>query len=209
MQFIDRADAGVELSKDLDKYVDDKSIVIALPRGGVRIGYEVSEKLKLPLFVLVVRKLGSPDNPELGIGAIAENDTFILDRCIIDYLGITSNQIDKVLESEKNELNRRIKQYRSGKPLPNTSGKTIILVDDGLATGVTARAAIKALKKNKPEKIIFAAPVCAHETVKRIRVEVDHIICLIKPNKMRSINFYYQDFSEVTDAEVNAMLKKT
>ena len=203
--FDDRHDAGKQLAERLKKY-NDHSIILALPRGGVLVGYEVAKVLKVPLSVVVVRKLGAPHNPEFGIGAIAEEDVVILDQQTIEYLGITADEIAAVTKREKKELQRRVAVYRCGKSLPDLEGKRVILVDDGLATGVSAKAAITSIQKHSPKELIFASPVCAHDTAEILRSEVDALICVFTPLDLEAIGLYYRNFHQVSDEEVVRLL---
>jgi len=206
--FEDRRDAGQQLAEQLIKY-KDHPIVLALPRGGVTVGFEIAKMLHEPLDVIVARKLGAPHNPELGIGAIAEDDNIVLDEPTVAVLGITEEQIQSIKESELEEMKRRIDLYRNGKPLPKLTNRTVILVDDGLATGVTALAAIEAIKKQKPKQLIFAVPVCAYETAETIRTKVDDFVCIQCPYDLQAIGLYYRNFQQVTDEEVIELLKQS
>ncbi|MEX2007455.1 MAG: phosphoribosyltransferase family protein [Candidatus Levyibacteriota bacterium] len=203
--FEDRRAAGVQLAKDLRGYKDN-AIVLALPRGGVEVGAEVAKALSVPFDVIIARKLGAPHNPELGIGAVSEGDSEVLSHPIISSLGITKKEIQLVRRKEAAEMERRINLYRDGRGLPELSGKTVILVDDGLATGVTAQAAILAIKKLRPRKIIFAAPVCALDSAKKIKSEVDSLICTVIPHDLTAISLYYKNFPQVEDQEVIKIL---
>jgi predicted phosphoribosyltransferase len=207
--FRDRTDAGRRLAEELQKYVQDNPIVLALPRGGVPVGYEISKALGIPMDVIVARKIGAPSNPELGIGAISEEDVMILDQPTIRLLGFTDGEIKYITGLEQQELKRRIELYRNNKPLPPLHNRTVILVDDGLATGVTAKAAIKSLLKLRPKKLVYAVPVCAQDTAEAIRHYVDEFICLYSPYELSAIGLYYQDFDQVTDKEVTDILKTT
>lgn len=211
MLFKDRVDAGKKLAEKLIGLKPQNLIVLALPRGGVPIGYEIAKKLNAPLDVLVVRKLGLPLNPEFGIGAIAPENVKVLDQTAIEYLGISQHEIKKIENKEKKELNRRIKEYRGMDPLPYVKGKTVILVDDGLATGVSARVAIKSVLKQKPQKLIIAIPVCAFDALEGIRSLVrplkDEVICLSAPYDFSAVGFWYKSFSQVSDLEVVNMLR--
>ncbi|MBU2632787.1 phosphoribosyltransferase [Patescibacteria group bacterium] len=204
----DRADGGKKLSQELLKYKKDNLIILALPRGGVPIGYEIAKKLRLNLNVIVSQKLGSPENPELGIGAISENSTQVLDTHLITTLNVSKNELSNVIIKEKKELERRVCLYRNSEPLPDLTNKTILLVDDGLATGVTAEAAIKSLKKLKPKKIIFAAPVCALDTTGRLKKTIDELICITTPHNFFSVGSWYKHFPQATDQDVIRLLKK-
>lgn len=204
----DREHAGQELAKHLINYASDDTVILALPRGGVTIGYELAKKLHSPLDVIVSRKIGLPQNPEFGIGAIGEENTRVLDNRIIELIGLPEDVLESIIQKEQTELKRRINLYRKNKPLPNLKNKTVILVDDGLATGVTAKAAIQAIKKLNPKKIIFASPVCAYDTAQEFRSLVDEVICLATPLDLKAIGLWYQNFDQVSDEEVLEMLKE-
>ncbi len=206
MVFKNRAHAGRELSKHIDPSGFVNPIVLALPRGGVPVGYEIAQTFHVPLDVIVVRKLGAPGQEEFGIGAIAENNVRVLDNQSIALLGISTEYVDQVSKQEEEEMLRRIQLYRNGKPLPSLNGRTVILSDDGLATGVTARAAIEAVKKQHPERIIFAIPVCAWDTATRLSQDVDSLICVLTPYDFLSVGSWYQEFDQVTDDEVKKLL---
>lgn len=212
MIFQNRTTAGKMLAEKLLNFKASKPLVLALPRGGVPVGFEIAKRLKTPLDILAVRKLGAPSNSEFGIGAIAPGNIKILDEDSIKHLGITPSQIDKIAAMEKVELKRRLKLYRGSTSAPKLKGQTIILVDDGLATGVTARAAIKSVLLQKPKKLILAVPVCAYDTAESLRSllrpTTDELVCLSLPHELRSVGAWYMDFSEVTDREVIGLLKK-
>lgn len=207
--FEDRVEAGKLLGERLAKYENEAPLVIALPRGGVVVGSPIAKALHSPLEVVIARKLGAPQNLELGIGAVAEDGIVYLDHDMLDYFEISGSTLRLIEERELLEVERRKQIYRNGKPLPLLTNRTVILVDDGLATGVTARAAILSLKKHHPKKIIFALPVCSKETAGEIRSMVDTSICLEKPERMDAIGRYYEDFAQVSDEEVLSLLHKS
>lgn len=213
MLFKDRQEAGKKLAEKLAELDVQNPIVLALPRGGVPVGFEVAKKLKSPLGVLVVRKLGAPAQPEFGIGAIAPENTAIYDDEAIRNLGISEEEVRHIEEVERKELQRRIKIYRGSQLMPNLKGKTVILVDDGLATGVTARAAIKYILEHHPDKLIVAMPVCALDSVQSIhsiiRPMKDDAICLSTPYDFSALGLWYRNFSQVSDEEVISLLKKS
>lgn len=204
--FKDRTHAGQELAKALASFSKDKIIILALPRGGVPLGYELAKILSAPLDVIVARKIGMPQNKEFGIGAIAEGGIQILDKHTIDSIGLSQEALDELIKDEEVELNRRVTLYRKHKKLPNLHDKTVILVDDGLATGVTAKAAIETIKKHHPKRLIFAAPVCAYDTAQELSSMVDDVICLISPLDLRSVGMWYQHFDQTSDEEVVHLL---
>lgn len=204
--FEDRVDAGRRLGERLSAYRDSSATVVALPRGGVVVGYEVACALGAPLDVLVARKLGAPGRPELGIGAVAPGGVRVLDQAAVTWLGITPEQLDEVTAREEVEMDRRIRRYRGDRPALDVKGQTVILVDDGLATGGTARAAIASLKEQGAAKIVLGVPVCAPETAHAIADEVDEVVCLTTPEDFRAVGYWYDDFSQTTDEEVLALL---
>lgn len=206
--FKDRIDAGKQLAVKLLKYRHFSPLVIALPRGGVVTGFSVAKALHSPLEIINVRKIGAPHNPELGIGAVAEGGAFYLDKEMKEIFQITERDLQRVKEEESDEVERRKQLFRMGKTLPLMTNKTVILVDDGLATGVTARAALLSLKKLHPKRIILAVPVCSEDTALALRPFVDTIVCLDLEEHLDSIGRYYQDFRQVTDDEVIALLDK-
>ncbi len=208
MIFNDRRDAGRQLGQALLEYRDEQPIVLGLPRGGVVVAYEVARILGAPLDVVVARKIGAPGQPELGIGAIAPENTLVIDPYTVRVLGLTEEDIRQLAEREQRELERRIHLYRGDQPMPDVTGRTVIVVDDGLATGVTARAAIRSLRKRNPKKIILAVPVCAPDTAEALRKEADEVICLTAPPDFRAVGLWYRDFSQTTDEEVIELLKK-
>lgn len=200
--FISRIHAGQILAKELLHTSKKLPIVLGLARGGVIVASEVARRLHAPLDVLVVRKIGSPQNPEFGIGAISEDDVVLWERESIQRAGLCDEDLEKMKAKEEDELHRRITLYRKGKPLPEMTGKTVIIVDDGVATGVTARAAIKTVQKHGPSEFIFASPVCSGESFQDIKKEATYTKCCIVPSDMQAIGKYYQDFHQVTDKEV-------
>ncbi len=208
MHFKDRQDAGRQLARQLMTYRDEHPIILAIPRGGVVTGSEVARALGAPLDVIVVRKLGAPWQPELGIGAIAPGGVQVLDRPTIEYLGISEGELEQVRQAQQMELQRRLHLYRGGRPLPQVRDRTVILVDDGLATGVTTRAAIQALRQQRPKRLILAVPVAAPETADRIRPEVDELVCLFMPSELRAIGLWYENFEQVSDEQVMALLDR-
>ncbi len=209
MNYDDRYQAGrvlVDLLKNYAKRTD--VIVLALPRGGVPVGYEIAQKLSLPLDIFIVRKLGVPGHEELAMGAIASGGITVLNEEIVNLLHISTESIDTIQKSEQEELLRREQVYRGKKPFPELSGKTIILVDDGIATGYTMRAAIAALKQKKPAKLIVAIPVAARSTCDEIAPLVDEIICPMRPVNFYAVGLWYNDFSQTTDEEVMQLLQQ-
>lgn len=208
MVFENRQEAGKKLAAELFKYRSENPYVLAVPRGGVPIGFEVAEVLHAPLDVIIVRKIGLSGNREFGIGAIAEGGVKVLDNTTLEVLGIDEEEIKDTLTLEEKELNRRVEVYRGGKPLPNLKGRTAILVDDGMATGITARAAIESVKKLKPQKIVLAMPACALDTIESFKKQVDEVFCLATPSEFMAVGVWYKDFTQISDEEVVDSLKK-
>jgi predicted phosphoribosyltransferase len=207
MQFLNRRDAGRQLAAKLMSYAGDPDIlVLGLPRGGIPVAYEVARALRAPLDVFVVRKLGAPGHRELAMGAIASGGVRVLNLDVIEVLGISPAALDAVAEKETLEMERQQTAYRDGAPMPEFSGRTIILVDDGLATGSTMRAAIGALRQSNPARIIAAVPVAAAETVRRLGKEADSVVCLTAPDEFHAVSMWYEDFSQVSDEEVRQLL---
>jgi putative phosphoribosyl transferase len=206
--FLDRRDAGRRLAVELRRYANQPDvIVLALPRGGVPVAYEVAEALHAPLDVFVVRKLGLPWQEELAIGALASGGVRVLDEDLIRVARVSDEDIRRVTLLEQAELERRERQYRGDRPFPDMTGKTVILVDDGLATGSTMRAAVAALRKEQPSRIIVAVPVAAPETCDAFRDIADDIICAETPEPFRAVSMWYDDFSQTTDDEVHELLE--
>lgn len=209
MQFANRISGGRALAKKLHDYADRSDVtVLALPRGGVPVAYEVARALNAPLDVFLVRKLGVPGYEELAMGAIATGGVLVLNESVVRYLDISNRVIDLVAKEEQRELDRREKAYRGASPPLDVTGRTVILVDDGLATGSTMRAAFKALKNLGPAKIIVAAPVASRETCESFNADVDSTcVCVMNPEPFQGVGLWYRDFSQTTDEEVCYLLK--
>jgi predicted phosphoribosyltransferase len=206
-RFLDRAAAGRALARALSHYAGrDDVVVLALPRGGVPVGYEVAKELGAPLDVFLVRKLGVPGHEELAMGAIASGGVLVLDEGVLRWLDITEQQIQKTLARELDELRRREAAYRDGRPLPNLKGKTVILVDDGLATGASMRAAARAVRRHEPARIVIAVPVASRATCDKFRDEVDEVVCAVTPAPFYAVGNWYEDFSQTSDEEVRELL---
>src|SRR3712207_1397116 len=206
--FRDREDAGRRLAERLSRYREEHPVVFALPRGGVPVGYEISRALGVPLEVLVARKLGAPGQPEFGIGAVAPDGVRVLNEEVVRRLGIPDEYIERITDRETAEVERRLKHFRGDRPEPDVRGRTAILVDDGLATGVTARAAIEALRRRHPRRLVLAAPVCAAQTAELLAPEVDELVCLEAPPDLGAIGFWYRDFAQTPDEEVVELLER-
>jgi putative phosphoribosyl transferase len=207
MIFANRTEAGRGLALHLKKYANrDDVIVLGAPRGGVPIAFEVATALKAPLDVFVLRKLGVPGREELAFGAIASGGVRVLDRRTIEGLGMTGLDIERVTRAEKQELERRELAYRGGRPPLDVAGMTVILVDDGIATGASVRAAINALRQMKPARIVIAVPVAPPSVCDRLLPEVDEFVCLEMPEPFYGVGQFYDDFSQVSDEEVKELL---
>jgi len=204
MIFENRADAGRKLAEKLSGYKTENSVIFALPRGGIPVGREIAKKLKSPLKILVVRKLGAPLNPEFAIGAIAPGKIRILDQETIDYLKISAEEIAEIEGKERQELKRRVKKYHSRNCLQNIKNKTVILVDDGIATGMTMKAAVTAVLVKNPKKLIITVPVCAREAAEELKNLADGFVCLSTPENFSAVGEWYQNFPQLTDEETMA-----
>lgn len=208
MRFRDRNEAGRQLAERLREVLDETPVVLALPRGGVPVGYEVAAALEAPLEVLVARKLGVPWRPELGMGAIAEGGALYLNAEVLAYADLTNEEALEVARRESRELARRVRLYRGERPLPDMKGRTVLLVDDGLATGGTARAAARAVRVLGPRRLVLAIPVAAAETAEALRGEVDEVVAVREPPRLGSVGAWYEDFHQVDDEEVLALLRR-
>jgi putative phosphoribosyl transferase len=209
LPFRDRIQAGQLLSRKLGSYADRTGvIVLALPRGGVPVAYQVARALRAPLDVFLVRKLGVPGQEELALGAIATGGVRVLNEEVVRALGISPRAIDSVAARESRELVRRDQLYRGRRTAPKVTGRTVILVDDGLATGSTMRAAAKAVRHQEPGRIVVAAPVAAAPTCQELANEVDEMVCYATPEPFYSVGFWYEDFSQTTDIEICDLLER-
>jgi putative phosphoribosyl transferase len=208
--FTNRAEAGELLAVRFSSLANrDDVIVLALPRGGVPVGYEVAKALGLAFDVFVVRKLGVPGHEELAMGAIASGEVRLVNHDVVDALGIPANVIDRVAVRERAELERRELLYRGSRPLAPLANKTVILVDDGLATGSTMRAAVTAVRHQQPAQIIVAVPVGAPSTCNELSKEADQVVCLRSPEPFVAVGMWYRDFTPTSDGEVRALLGRT
>jgi putative phosphoribosyl transferase len=208
MQYLDRRDAGRQLAIELMSYADAQPVIVALPRGGVPIGAEVARALQAPLEILAVRKLGAPGNPELGVGAVTEDGTGVLDAHSADMLGMTQSMLDATLARESQELRRRVGRYRERRPSISVRGRTAIVVDDGLATGLTDLAAVRTLRKRGARRIVVAVPVASSESVAMLAAEADRVVCLTVPQRLFGVGMWYRDFTPVSDEDVLAILSE-
>ncbi|MCL4476722.1 MAG: phosphoribosyltransferase [Nitrospirae bacterium] len=208
--FTDRRDAGLQLAEKLKHYKGCQGVlVLALPRGGAVTGLEIARAIGAPLDVLIVRKIGFPGEPELAIGAVSERGVVALNQRIISYGGVSKKYIEDEISAQKEEIVRRIRRYRGGKRLEKLEGKTIILVDDGVATGATMKAAIATLKEERIERLSVAVPVSPLETADELRAMADEFVCLCTPSDFMAVGNYYRDFAQVTDEEVAEILKES
>jgi putative phosphoribosyl transferase len=208
-RFADRAEAGRELAAALGEYRGrDDVIVLALPRGGVPVGFEVARKVGAPLDVFVVRKLGLPAQPELAMGAIASGGVQVLNEEVVQTLGVPSSTIAEVAAREQEELERREQLYRGDRSGKSVEGKTIILVDDGVATGSTMRAAVKALRMQRPAEIVVAVPVAPPETCEALRKDADRVVCTRTPEPFLALGAWYASFAQTPDAEIQDLLAR-
>jgi predicted phosphoribosyltransferase len=209
MLFRDRSEAGRWLAERLQAYAGRLDvIVLALPRGGVPVAFELARSLHAPLDVFLVRKLGLPGQEELAMGAIASGGVRVLNDDVVGALNVPASVIDRVAREEERELRRREQSYRGARPAPDVRGKVVILVDDGLATGSTMRAAVKAVKQMQPARVVVAVPVAAQATRDDIGEEVDEIVCSVPPEPFLAVGRWYQDFSQTTDEEVHDLLDR-
>lgn len=208
-RFRDRQDAGRRLAEKLIAYKQEHPLIFALPRGGVPIAAVVAEKLQAPLDLLLVRKLGTPENPELAMGAISEDRMPRLNDKIVRYLNISESEIREILEKEVGEIERQAERYRGGRPLLEAKDKTVIIVDDGLATGATIKAAVQTLQGRGAKKVIVAVPVAASASAKEVREIADDLVTVLESDQFYAVGAWYDEFSQVSDDEVLAFLKQT
>jgi putative phosphoribosyl transferase len=209
MRFRNRSEAGRLLAGALERYKGRPDVlVLALPRGGVPVAYEVATALNAPLDVFIVRKLGVPGHEELAMGAIASGGIRTLNRSVIQQLNIPQQAIDAMAARETEELRRRERLYRGDKPSPAISGRTVILVDDGLATGSTMKAAIAALRRQNPAKIVVAVPTAPADTCEELQREADEVICAVTPEPFYAVGLWYENFEQTTDAEVTELIRR-
>ena len=205
--FTNRREAGTELATKLGHFTNrDDVVVLALPRGGVPVAFEVAEVLDAPLDIFLVRKLGVPGNPELAMGAIASGDVRVLNEDVVRWYGIPDRAIEAVARDEQRELERREREYRRERPLVHLRNKAVILIDDGLATGSTMRAAVEAVKQHSPARVVVAVPVGAPSTCAEFADLTDETICARTPDPFSAVGLWYRDFSQTTDEEVRTLL---
>ncbi len=207
-KYADRQEAGRVLAEHLKHYANRQhTIVLGLPRGGVPVAYEIAKALFLPLDVFIVRKLGVPGHEELALGAMASGGVTVFNEEIIRDLHISKTKIDHVIENEKKEIERREIKYRGSRPFPDLSKKTIILIDDGIATGATMRAAIASLKAKDVARLVVAVPVAAGDTCQQLTPLVDEFVCPLRPENFYAVGAWYEDFAQTSDDEVAVLMK--
>ena len=210
MAFSDRSDAGRRLAKALSKYEDSNTVVLALPRGGVPVAAEVAAALNAPLDLILVRKIGVPVQPELAMGAVVDGAAPIIVRNdeVIELSGTTDREFDEACARELAEIERRRQLYIGERARVEIAGHVVILIDDGIATGTTTRAALQAIRKRKPKELVLAVPVAPPETIRQLRQEADTLICLETPENFGAIGYFYRDFRQVSDREVIEILNR-
>jgi putative phosphoribosyl transferase len=208
IQFQDRHEAGRVLADRLMRFAEEETVVFGLPRGGVVVAYEIARALHAPLAAYAARKLGAPGHPEYGIGAIAPGGVAVVDESAVAALGITESEIEEVKKRELEELERRSALYGSEGLSTDLAGRVAIVVDDGLATGVTARAALRSLRRRNPGRLVFAAPVCAPASLTSMEGEADEVVCVSAPEGFRAVGQWYADFSQTEDDEVLELLER-
>ncbi len=209
MLFYDRTDAGRRLAKLLKRRIQGPCVVLAIPRGGVVVGYEVAKELGCPLDVVISRKVGAPAQPELAVGAVAEDGAVFIDEEIAGLVGVSRDYVERRAREELREVRRRAEEYRGGREMPELSGKTVVLVDDGLATGLTMMAAVHMARNKGAEKVVVAVPVSPPETVAKLQRHADEVICLETPTNFYAIGQFYERFDQLTDEETNSILRKS
>ncbi len=208
--FADRADAGRQLAAKLEGYAGQPDVlVLGIPRGGVAVAFEVVQALGASMDVFLARKLGAPGQEELAFGALASGGVRVLDRDLIAELNISGAEIERITQSVKSELERRDSAYREGRPSLDVAGKTVVLVDDGIATGSSTMAAVQTLRQMRPAKLVLAVPVAPASNCKRLREQVDEIVCVSAPEKFYAIGQFYEDFTQVKDQEVIELLRRS
>jgi putative phosphoribosyl transferase len=205
--FADRVEAGKSLAQDLKSLVGKGAVVLAIPRGGVVVGYEVAKALGLPLDVIIPRKIGAPSNPELAIGAMTEDGTVLLDDRLVEHLQVSKDYIQKESETQKQEIQRRLKLYRGDVTYPSLANREVVLVDDGIATGSTMKAALASVLNRGAKTVVVAIPVGPPSTIRELEAKADRVVCLHTPDSFYAIGQFYEDFTQIQDEEVTRLLK--
>jgi putative phosphoribosyl transferase len=207
--FENRSDAGRQLAQRLLHLKSEQPVVFALPRGGVVVGYEIARALDAPLDIIAVRKIGAPQHPEFGIGALVDGDEpeILLDEHTVRAIGITQDDLSAQIHRELHEIRRRERLYRGDEPRIDVRDRTAIVVDDGIATGSSVRAALRALRRNSPGRLVLATPVAPPQTLASLRRDCDEAVCLLSPRQFRAVGEFYQDFEQTSDDEVIALLR--
>lgn len=206
MQYADRQDAGRRLAERLAHLGLTSPVVLALPRGGVPVAYEVALALQAPLDVIVARKIGAPYQPELGVGALAEGDVTVFDDATLRHLGLTADDVAATVAHETAELERRVQRYRGGRPPVEVGGRDVVVVDDGLATGVSARAALRSVRARKPSRLVLAVPVGPVAAEELMRSEADEVVVIEAPPRLTAVGQWYADFTQTSDETVVELL---
>ena len=197
--FENRYDAGEKLSVLLQRFVTENTCILALARGGIEVAFPVAQRLRLPMDVIVARKIADPSHPELAIGAISGNNTTCINTTLTKHLKLTQRHIDKLIDHEQQELLRRIKFYRDNRSLSFIRDRTVVMIDDGVATGLTAQAALQTTRMMKPKRIIFATPVCAAENLPRLQKYADAVVSILRPHNLKAVSNYYSNFDQIDD----------
>ena len=208
-RFLSRAEAGARLAEEISRKIGKNGppLVLAMPRGGVPVAAPVADRLSADLDIVVARKIGAPGRLELGVGAIAEDGPPVFDDETLQHLGLTEDDLAGAVRREREELARRIRRYRGDRPAPDPTGRTVILVDDGLATGVTARAALRWLRNHHPARLVLAIPICSRPARTAIAAEADEVVCLSTPQTFRAVGEWYEDFRQLSDEDVALVMK--
>jgi predicted phosphoribosyltransferase len=203
-----RTEAGQKLASALKEVADTDALVLAVPRGGVVVGYEVAHALNLELDVIITKKIGAPGNPELAVGAVAEDGTVILDTNIVSMVRASQDYIQAEIERQTTEIKRRLKTYRQNQPNPQIADRHVILIDDGVATGSTLKVALRSLKNRGAKTVTVAVPVGPADTIRDLKQEADNVVCLFTPDPFYAIGEFYDDFDQTTDEEVIDLLNR-
>lgn len=209
MIFNDRRDAGRRLAKGLSTGEGDRLVVLGIPRGGVVVAYEVARHLRAPLDIVIPRKVGAPGNPELAVGAVAQDGTLVLDRAMVDLLGVSDTFLKEESARQRAEIERRLRLYRGTRSGIELAGATVVVVDDGVATGATVLAALRGLRSEKPKRVILAVPVAPPDTLERLTTEADEVVCLSTPEPFYAVGQFYRHFDETSDDEVIKLIERS